>query len=171
MSTYYVRGQGSVQLSKADFVGSGGEGSIYAKGDTAYKLYTDPTRMIPEGKIRELAGILDINIIKPERVVADQSGHPVGYTMRFVSPTHPLCRLFTLGFKRKTGLTQEGVLRLIQKMQKSIGHVHRTGTLIVDRRTGGFLPDLHGHTWSAGSHVPARQEPDADFQGSEGHGA
>lgn len=139
MTIVYVRGQGSVSLSQRDFVGSGGEGSIYTKGARAYKIYADPTRMIPEGKIRELSAITDPNVIKPEQVLTDKQGKPIGYDMRFVQDTHPLCRLFTLAFKRKMNLGQDGILKLVQGMQKSVGNVHRAGALIVDLNEMNFL--------------------------------
>jgi serine/threonine protein kinase len=139
MKTVYVRGQGSVRFYKKDFVGSGGQGSIYAKGDTAYKIYADTSKMIPEGKIRELSRITDPHVIKPEGVVTDKKGKLIGYTMRFLKNTHPLCRLFTLAFKRKAGLSQEKVLRLVRQMQESVGNVHRDGALIVDLNEMNFL--------------------------------
>ena len=42
-----VQGQGQVTLLQSDFVAAGGEGSIYCKGTTAYKIYADPKRMLP----------------------------------------------------------------------------------------------------------------------------
>lgn len=49
-----VQGQGQVTLLQSDFVAAGGEGSIYCKGTTAYKIYADPKRMLPLGKMTEL---------------------------------------------------------------------------------------------------------------------
>ena len=74
-----VQGQGQVTLLQSDFVAAGGEGSVYCKGATAYKIYADPKRMLPLGKMAELAAISDKDVIKPEVVLLDtKSSSPVG---------------------------------------------------------------------------------------------
>jgi hypothetical protein len=137
----FVKGQGEVTLSKADFVGGGGEGSVYAKGSTAIKLYTDPRKMIPIGKIGELAKITDPNVIKPERVVLDKRNTPIGYTMRFLKTTHALCELFPPAFRTRNGITPQMMLDLIQSLQERIRNVHAAGILVVDLNEMNFLVD------------------------------
>lgn len=136
-----VQGQGSVTLLQADFVASGGEGSIYCKGGTAYKIYADPKRMVPVGKISELARITDIDIIKPEAVVLDGKSTPIGYTMRFVRDTMPLCQVFTRSFREREGLDHQAMLGLIQSLQARVEGVHRGGAVVVDLNEMNFLVD------------------------------
>lgn len=69
---------GSVNLTKQHYLASGGEGDVYALGSTAYKVYHDPRRMIPLGKVTELAAITDKNVVKPEAVLTDAKGVHVG---------------------------------------------------------------------------------------------
>src|SRR5687767_8681336 len=95
----FIQGQGSVRLSQADFVAQGGEGSVYARGDRAFKVYSDPAAMIPPAKIRELSVLTDDRIVRPREVLLDAKNHPVGYTMRRVPDAVPLCRLFTRAFR------------------------------------------------------------------------
>ena len=47
MPDIVVKGKGKVSLAKTDFVAAGGEGQVFQKGGTAYKLYTDPAKMMP----------------------------------------------------------------------------------------------------------------------------
>lgn len=138
----HIQGQGPVTLTQRDYVGSGGEGSIYAKGTTAFKVYTDAGRMLPVGKITELATIHDPNVIKPERVLLDpKTNQPLGYTMRFVSNTMPLCQVFTRAFREREGLDHPKMLTLVRNLQTMVEHVHQSGTLIVDLNEMNFLVD------------------------------
>ncbi len=93
-----VKGKGRVTLSKADFVASGGEGSVYRRGSLAYKVYNDPKKMIPVEKIRELSVLTLPQIIRPQDVLLDDHDRPVGYTMTFLSGAFTLCQLFTKAF-------------------------------------------------------------------------
>src|SRR5947199_212129 len=56
---FFIVGQGRVRLGQADFVGQGGEASVYARGDLAFKVYTDPRKMLPPAKIQELSVLTD----------------------------------------------------------------------------------------------------------------
>ncbi len=129
----YVKGSSTaVNLSKNDFLASGGEGSVYVKGQVAYKLYTDPKKMIPEGKISELSGISDPNVIRPKDIICDERGRSLGYTMRFISDTLALCQLFPRSFREREGLDHQKVLSLVQTMQKNVVEIHKAGVLVVD---------------------------------------
>lgn len=136
-----IDGQGAISLGQADFVGSGGEGSVYAKGSTAIKVYHDPSRMIPVGKLGELAAITDPDVIKPERIVRDRAGRAVGYTMRFLSGTHALCQLFPPAFRQRTGITPDTTLRLVQSLRQRVDSAHRAGVLVVDLNELNFVVD------------------------------
>lgn len=137
----FIQGQGSVSLTKNDFLGRGGQGEVYAKGPTAYKLYDDPSRMIPVAKIGELAAITDPNVIRPQAVLTDAKGNPVGYTMRFVRDAYTLCQTFTKAFRQRAGLTPEKSLALVRKLQASIAHIHSKRILVVDLNELNFLVD------------------------------
>lgn len=135
-----VQGGGPVDLTQKDFVAAGGEGSVYAKGTTAYKVYTDPTRMLPVGKITELASLTDPNVIRPDKVLLDPKGtNPLGYTMRFITDSMPLCQVLTRAFREREGLDHAKMLKLVQTFQKLVAGVHRSGVLIVDLNEMNFL--------------------------------
>lgn len=128
-----------VNLNKKDFVAQGGEGSIYEKNGTAYKIYSRSEQMIPEGKIQELSVLTMPNIIKPQLLVRSTKDKSIGYTMRYVTDTYALCQLFTKAFKDRNGITPEKSLSLIQRIQETINHIHSKDILIVDLNEMNFL--------------------------------
>ncbi|MBC7805060.1 MAG: serine/threonine protein kinase [Akkermansiaceae bacterium] len=146
-----IQGKGKISLSKADFKASGGEGSVYCRGGTAYKLYgqTDNSgkfivntkKMIPAGKIQELNTLTAPNIIKPQDILLDASGTPLGYTMRALPDAIALCQTFTKAYRDRRHITPDHMLKLVQQLQAGVRHVHRQGVLIVDLNEMNFLVD------------------------------
>jgi hypothetical protein len=135
-----VLGQGDITLTQKDFVASGGEGHVYTRGGTAYKIYIDPKRALPAGKITELAVLTEPNIIKPEIVLLDPvKHHPIGYTMRFVRDTLPMCQVITRAFREREGIDHSMMLKLIQRLQALVDHTHKAGVLIVDLNELNYL--------------------------------
>jgi len=121
-----------VSLGNSDFLASGGEGSVYVKGSTAYKIYTDPKKMISPSKISELASISNANVIRPKDIICNTSGSPIGYTMRFVKDTLALCQTFPRSFKEREGLDHSKVASLVQNMRDTVHDIHKAGVLVVD---------------------------------------
>ena len=136
---YFVQGEGEVQLGPTEFKAQGGEGAVYVKGQTAYKLYTDPVRCIAQAKIDELSPLVQPNIIRPVRLILDTKTTPVGYTMRAVGKAHSLCQLFPKAFRQRNNVTPEITLRLVRQLQTGVLHVHSRGILIVDLNEMNFL--------------------------------
>jgi hypothetical protein len=135
-----VQGQGEVTLTQKEFVASGGEGSVYARGGVAYKVYADAKRALAPGKITELASLKDPNIIKPEVVLLDPSSNaPVGYTMRFIRDALPLCQVISRAFREREGLDHAKMLKLVVKLQGLVAHTHKAGILIVDLNELNYL--------------------------------
>lgn len=128
----YIQGGGEVTLTKNDFVAQGGEGSVYAKGATAFKIYIDPTKMIPQGKIAELSAIDSPFVVKPEKTLLDAKGAPIGLAYRFVKDSTPLCKLFTRAFREREGLHSNTILALVKQMRETVESVHKAQVLIVD---------------------------------------
>jgi hypothetical protein len=128
----------TITLTKGDFLASGGEGSVYVKRNTAFKIYADPKRMIPAGKMGELSVLRNKKIIKPERAIF-KNRTPIGYTMRYVRGTYSLCQLFTKSFKDRHGITPNMGLNLVRDMQSTMQEVHDEDILIVDVNEMNFL--------------------------------
>lgn len=134
-----VKGKGRVTLNKNKFISSGGEGSIYAIQQTAYKIYTNAKNMIPYDKIKELSLIKDKNVIIPKNIITNKKNKPIGYTMKYLSNNYALCQLFTKAFRDRNNLTAEMMLKLIQIMQNTIQNIHNQNILIVDINEMNFL--------------------------------
>jgi hypothetical protein len=137
----YVQGKHRVSLLPADFKAQGGEGSVYVKGKTAYKIYADPKKMIPAAKIQELSVLSKPEIIRPQDILFDGKQQPVGYTMATVDRAAALCQLFTKAFRDRHNIVPERMLRLVRAMQQGVSHVHANGILIVDLNEMNFLVD------------------------------
>ncbi len=135
----FVQGKQKVSLHQNDFKGKGGQGSVYVKGRTAYKVYTDPAAMIPIAKIGELAALTSPAIVKPEEILLDRGRTPVGYTMRGVPDAIPLCQTLTRAFRDRSDLTPDRMLGLVRRLQEGVAHVHAQGLLIVDLNENNFL--------------------------------
>ncbi len=138
---YFIRGKKSVTLTQNDFIAKGGEGQIYGKGDTIFKIYTDPSKMIPEAKIMELQALNLPNILKPEDLLLDQNSAPVGFTMKWVKETLPLCKLFTNDFRIRSGVTDDSTQELTENIKETIYYIHRGKCLMVDGNEFNYLVD------------------------------
>lgn len=136
---FIIKGKGEVSLTNNDFIAQGGEGQIYARGQTAFKVYFDPKKMIPTGKIQELSVLSHKNIIKPDEIMLDNKNMPVGYTMRFVKDTYALCQLFTKAFRTRNNISPDMMLALVRQLQEIVKHIHDKKILIVDLNELNFL--------------------------------
>lgn len=141
---YIIPGKGKVSLTKSAFISEGGEGKVYGKGGTAYKIYTDIGKAIPESKIKELSAIDHPAVIKPAGPVLDQNGACAGFAMKWVRRAVPLAKLFTTSFRTAQGVTDDTALELLAAMREAVRAVHAAGCLIVDANEFNFLADENG---------------------------
>lgn len=137
----FIAGKGKLRLGQRDFVGQGGEASVYARDDRAYKIYHEPAKMIPPAKIQELSVLSLPYIIRPEEVLLDSRNRPVGYGMSRVREAHVLCQAFNRAFRDRHGLTPDRMLALVGEVQAGVRHVHAHDCLIVDLNEMNFLLD------------------------------
>ena len=121
-----------VELTKTHYKGSGGEGSVYCKGRTGYKIYHDPKKMIPTGKIQELGVISLPNVLAPMEVIYDTRQHPIGFTMPYVDKIEFLCKLFVKGFRDRENVSPKMIVDIITEMQKTLIEIHKKNILVVD---------------------------------------
>lgn len=138
-SRYFVPSKGQIRLGKSEFKAQGGEGSVYVKGSSAYKIYADPARCITQAKIDELSALVQPNIIRPLELVIDGRNRPVGYSMRSAGKTYSLCQLFPKAFRQRNNITPDLMLRLVRQLQTGVSHIHSRGILIVDLNEMNFL--------------------------------
>ena len=128
-----------IDLTQKDYLAQGGEGTVYVKGKKAFKVYHDPAKMIPQGKLHELMSIQDPAVIRPQEILMDAKNSIIGYTMPFIVGGYPLCQLFPKSFRDREGVQPGIVADLVNKMQRSVDNVHKSGVLIVDLNEMNFL--------------------------------
>lgn len=134
----YVRGKGIVLLGNDEFEAKGGEGSIYHKGNIAYKIFENPDKMIPEAKIDELSVLTDKNIIKPLDILLDKKNKKIGFTTAWVDGI-PLCKLFVAGFRKREGISDKHITELVVNMSNTINHIHSKKCIIVDGNEFNYI--------------------------------
>jgi hypothetical protein len=136
-----------VNLVENDFICEGGEGKIYGKGDTIYKIYSDPSKMIPSGKIQELSVLNTDNILAPKSIITDPKGKEIGFIMRWQKDTVALCKLFTNDFRNRFNVTEDMVSKLVENTKKEIAWVHQQGSYLqVDGNEMNYLVDSKNFT-------------------------
>lgn len=125
---------GIVTLTDKQYLGAGGEASVYVQNGLVYKLYHDPTiKSLPPQKIKELSLITNPNVIIPKDLVYDASTSEVlGYTTTFVDNSEPLLKFFTKSFKQDNNIDNKMIADLVKKLQLSTIDVHSAQCLIVD---------------------------------------
>jgi serine/threonine protein kinase len=130
---------GQVTLDKTHYIAGGGEGEIYARNGFAYKIYHDPAKMIPDGKILELAQINLSNVLNPTDIIKDVKGKSIGFVMKYVSDTEFLVKLFSKGFRVKNSIDEAMIRALALRMQLTTQEIHSRGILLVDLNEFNFL--------------------------------
>lgn len=130
-----------VALADDDFIARGGEGAVYARGSTAYKIFDDPARACPQSKIDELAAIDDPRVCRPLRTVEDLRGTVIGHAMPRLQRVHSLTRLSTRSFADAEGFDPTRLLELIAALADCVRRIHDVGALVVDLSAHNVLVD------------------------------
>lgn len=139
MEQYLVNGK-KVALAQNDFVAKGGEASIFEKGGICYKIYSDPTKMIPIAKIKEFHILGDDRIIKPKEVVHNIKNQPIGFTMEWLGDDMiALCKLFTTTFRKNNNVENDVIIDLVEQIKSIIHSCHQKGFLLVDGNELNYL--------------------------------
>jgi len=134
----HIRGKGPVVLGNDDFEAKGGEGSIYHKGNLAYKIFLSADKMIPEAKIGELSILKNSNIIKPLDILLDNNNTKIGFTTAWVDGI-PLCKMFVNGYRQRENITDNHIIQLVDNMQSTIHHIHSKKCIMVDGNEMNYI--------------------------------
>ena len=136
-------GSHRITLTDKDYKAQGGEGVVYVKNNAVYKIYHDPLKCIPEQKIVELQSLSHIdNMIIPNTSIIDANTKSrIGYVMRFVDDTEPICKLFVSNFKQDNNISPDMVQSLVKKMQETLFDIHKAGVVVGDYNEMNFLVD------------------------------
>lgn len=131
-----------ITLNDNDFLTEGGEGKIYIKGGTVYKIFFDPKQMIPTKKINELSVLKsEKQILGPKEIIFSSNNIPIGFTMDYVSKTAPLAQLFTTSFRDRYSIQPKDTITLVENIMKIIQFIHNNNILIVDGNEFNYLVD------------------------------
>lgn len=129
----FVKNKSKQTITSDAFVASGGEGSIFRIGSTAYKIYEDPSKMIPTKKIDELGALSHLkNVLGPQDIILNKNQEPIGFTMPYVSDVEFLTRLFNKNYRIQNKITPEIIIYLIKQMQLTLSEIHKCDILVVD---------------------------------------
>lgn len=135
-----IHGGKKVTLSQNDFISQGGEGKVFGKGGIIYKIYDDPIKkMIPLKKIEELKKLNRDNILNPLDVVMDVKNVNIGFTMKWIKKTIPLCKLFSNSFRNDNLITNEIIIEIVQLLKETTHFIHSNGCLVVDGNEFNYL--------------------------------
>lgn len=134
----FIKGDKEISLTKNDFIAKGGEAEIYGKGNQVYKIYHSLNKVIPEAKIKELQLLNHDNILNPQKILL-QKNNVIGFTMKRIKNSEPLCKLFTNGFRDREGIKQDQIIELIKNMKNTISFIHKNKCLIVDGNELNYL--------------------------------
>ena len=130
-----------ISLGQNEYKAQGGQGTVYVKSGLAYKVYHEADKMIPEGKIIELAAIGIPTVLAPHDILYTTKMQPIGFTMPFVENTEYLTKIFSRGFKDSNGISNEMVVSLVTKMQSILSELHSKGIVVGDYNEMNFLVD------------------------------
>ena len=151
METVQIKGQKTlVKLGDADYVARGGEATVYEQNGVIYKIYHDPKRMIPPGKIDELQVLDRPNIIRPLDILVDpkRKQKPVGFTMAPVPNKVFLCEFFVTDFWDDHNVAPATIQALSEDMIDTIAFTHDRRCLIIDLNEFNILSTETDYTKS-----------------------
>lgn len=122
-----------IHLTQKNFVSAGGEGSIYAIDNKAFKVYRERKKIIRQNKINELKLINSTSVIKPEGLIHNHDTYTsVGYQMDFIKNTTQICAIFPRAYRDQYKITPENILKLICNIRNIIETIHAANVLLVD---------------------------------------
>jgi len=125
-------------LEQTDYVAGGGEGKIYRKGSTAFKIYHDVAKMIPLGKIQELCSLSPKNVLAPRDICISRN-KAIGFSMDFISDRIYLCWMYNKLWKQKNNVDLKVLIELINIMRETTIILHDEGCVVGDYNELQFL--------------------------------
>jgi hypothetical protein len=125
-----------INLANNDFLSEGGEGKIYIKNNTLFKIFHKTP--IPQQKITELKILNKSNIMIPQNLIYKNNKY-IGFSMKYADNTIPLCKLFTNTYRDANNIASSNILKLVQNIQKDIQFIHSKNCIIVDGNEFNYL--------------------------------
>ncbi len=116
-----------IRLKDSDFLGEGGEGSVWRWKGKALKVALDEGAFASRAeKIRMLSKIRHPSLITPLEIALGPRGDPIGYLMDF-APGEPLARHFSMAWQAQAGLTGADLEAIGGSMGEALAALHAAG--------------------------------------------
>lgn len=131
-----------IHLTDTCYKAKGGQGSIYLKNNTIFKIYHNKTDLISEQKIHELRDLSPIkNIIVPQKTIYNEQNERIGFTLQCIDNFEYLCKVFTQSFKTRNGLTIKNIADIVDNMRDTLIKIHEKNIVVGDYNEMNFLID------------------------------
>jgi hypothetical protein len=137
----WIEGGSKETLTDQHYKASGGEGTVYQKGGTAFKIMHPGHSVIQERKMQELHAIQASNVLIPLNYLLDKQGKKIGFTMRYVQDVEFLCKIFNNGFLQRNKISAADIVELVKEIQLTLTKIHDAKCLVVDFNQMNFLLD------------------------------
>ncbi len=129
-----LEGRGMLTLNPADHMATGGEASIYRRGNTVIKLYKQPDRLQRDGmmdRVRRLCAFRHQFVVAPQGFVLNSNGTPIGLYLDFVDG-EALSRVFTNDFRLKYRFGDREASLLVDRMFQVMAFAHGQRAIMID---------------------------------------
>jgi len=154
-----------VELRPEQFVAAGGQGRVFAVGDVAFKLFSDPAAVPPPQKLQALRALRGPHVAAPQHAIHNERGDVLGYTMPFFRGAHSWAQLCTPAYRRRVGLDDRAAMGLVRSLGAALVEIHRHDATVVDlsennvlvRDTSVCLIDLD--SWQTRDHAATAVTP------------
>ncbi len=131
-----------IVLNNNNYITEGGEGKIFGSNNLIFKILLDPKKLNIT-KINELSKINIDNVISPQNIVLTENNQAIGYTMKWIKNTVPICKLFTNDFRNRFSISPNVIIDLINRLCSDIDKIHKLGFVIVDGNELNYLIDIN----------------------------
>ena len=120
-------------LDPSQLIQSGGEGMVFALGDTAVKRYHQPHHQ-QKAKLDQLINMhLPNNILAPCATVQDETGLTIGFQMpKLPGNAQPCKRLTNPLFWRKNNIQTQAIIQLFQHIHQDLTQLHYNEIIVGD---------------------------------------
>ncbi|RMG99963.1 MAG: hypothetical protein D6706_04735 [Chloroflexi bacterium] len=143
-----------ITLDASHLIQAGGEGIIFAAGNTAIKLYHHPQKQ----HIKKLAYLLDeaLNkklppeVLAPCALIFNIKGKTIGFQMpRLPRGSQPIRKLTSAVFCRQHGISMSRQIMLLTRIYHTLNRLHQLGIVVGDLndRNLFFVPDGSPQVW------------------------
>ncbi len=139
--TVYDEQGNKLVLGPNDHLATGGEGAVYARKNTVFKVYLDPLKARKarlQDKVEVLKRLQHPGIAAPRGALLDKNGAFVGMSFDRVTGD-ALCKLFTSSWRDAHQFGDGEAEQVTLRMRDIMAHAHANNALLVDANELNWL--------------------------------